>query len=35
MGMGVVIDESGDILTVAFKARGIKKVARQYVKFLG
>ena len=35
MGMGVVIDESGDILTVAFKSRGIKKVARQYVKFLG
>lgn len=35
MGMGVVIDESGDILTVAFKTKGIKKVARQYVKILG
>lgn len=35
MGMGVVIDESGDILTIAFKTRGIKKVARDYVKFLG
>ena len=34
MGRGVVIEENGDILTVAFRARGIKKVDRRYVKFL-
>ena len=34
MGRGVVIEENGDILTVAFRARGIKKVARAYVKFI-
>ena len=34
MGRGVVIEEKGDILTVAFRARGIKKVARAYVKFI-
>ena len=32
MGSGVVIDQDGDILTVAFKTRGIKKVNRNYVK---
>ena len=35
MGSGVVIEDNGDILTVAFKTRGIKKVARQFVKFAG
>ena len=34
MGAGVVIEDSGDILTVAFKTRGIKKVARNYLKFM-
>ncbi len=34
MGRGVVIEENGDILTVAFRARGIKKVARNYIKFV-
>lgn len=34
MGRGVVIEENDDILTVAFRARGIKKVARQFVKFI-
>lgn len=34
MGRGVVIEENGDILTVAFRTRGIKKVDRRYVKFL-
>ena len=34
MGRGVVIEENGDILTVAFRARGIKKVARNYIKFI-
>ena len=33
MGMGVVIEENGDILTVAFKRCGIKKVARNYLEF--
>lgn len=33
MGGGVVIEENGDILTVAFKTRGIKKVARNFLKF--
>ena len=33
MGSGVVIEDNGDILTVAFKTRGIKKVARQFVEF--
>lgn len=32
LGGGVVIEDRGDILTVAFKTRGIKKVARNYVK---
>ena len=31
MGTGVVIEDSGDILTIAFKNRGIKKVARNFV----
>lgn len=34
MGMGVVIEENEHILTVAFKTRGIKKVARDFVKFI-
>ena len=33
MGRGVVIEDAGDILTVAFKARGIKKVARNFLTF--
>lgn len=33
MGRGVVIEDAGEILTVAFKERGIKKVARQYLSF--
>ncbi len=32
LGAGVVIEDSGAILTVAFKTRGIKKVAREFVK---
>ena len=32
LGSGVVIDDDGNILTVAFKNKGIKKVARQFVK---
>ena len=32
LGSGVVIEDDGNILTVAFKAKGIKKVARQFVK---
>lgn len=31
LGSGVVIEDNGDILTVAFKTRGIKKVARNFV----
>ena len=34
MGSGVVIGENGNILTVAFKTRGIKNVARDFVKFI-
>ena len=34
LGNGVIIEENGDILTIAFKAKGIKKVARQYIKFI-
>lgn len=34
MGSGVVIEDAGDILTIAFKNRGIKKVARNFVKIL-
>ena len=33
MGGGVVIEDNGDVLTVAFKTKGIKKVACQYIKF--
>ena len=33
MGRGVVIEDGDDILTVAFKDRGIKKVARSYLTF--
>lgn len=32
LGSGVVIEESGDILTIAFKDKGIKKVAKQFIK---
>ena len=32
LGAGVVIEDAGAILTIAFKLRGIKKVARDYVK---
>lgn len=35
MGAGVVIEDNGDILTVAFKKCGIKKVARNYVTAWG
>ena len=34
LGSGVVIEDNGAILTVAFKTRGIKKVARDFVKFI-
>ena len=34
MGAGVVIAENGDILTIAFKTRGVKNVARNFVKFI-
>ncbi len=34
MGSGVVIEDAGDILTIAFKNRGIKKVARQFVEIV-
>lgn len=34
LGSGVVIEDGGDILTIAFKARGIKKVARNFVKII-
>ena len=33
LGAGVVIEDKGDIITVAFKTRGIKKVARNYLRF--
>ena len=32
LGAGVVIEDAGAILTIAFKTRGIKKVARDFVK---
>lgn len=35
LGGGVIIEDNGAILTVAFKTRGIKKVARDFVKFIG
>ena len=35
LGSGVVIEDSGAILTIAFKTRGIKKVARDYVSVIG
>jgi DNA helicase-2/ATP-dependent DNA helicase PcrA len=31
LGGGVVIEESGEILTIAFKNKGIKKVAKQFI----
>ena len=34
MGRGVVIEENEDILTVAFRSRGIKKVASNFVVFI-
>ena len=34
MGAGVVIGENENILTVAFKNKGIKNVARDFVKFI-
>lgn len=35
LGSGVVIEDSGAILTVAFKNKGIKKVARDFIKVIG
>ncbi len=32
LGHGTVIEENGDILTIAFGSKGIKKVAREFVK---
>jgi DNA helicase-2/ATP-dependent DNA helicase PcrA len=32
LGSGVVIEESGEILTVAFRTKGIKKVAKEFIK---
>jgi DNA helicase-2/ATP-dependent DNA helicase PcrA len=34
LGVGVVIEDAGAILTIAFKTRGIKKVARDFVKII-
>ncbi len=34
LGAGVVIEDNGAILTIAFKTKGIKKVARDFVKFI-
>ncbi len=34
LGSGVVIEDAGAILTIAFKARGIKKVAREFINVL-
>lgn len=34
LGAGVVIEDAGAILTIAFKEKGIKKVAREFVKLL-
>lgn len=34
LGAGVVIEDGGAILTIAFKEKGIKKVAREFVKLL-
>lgn len=34
MGVGVVIAENDDILTVAFKTKGIKNVAKNFVKIM-
>ncbi len=33
MGHGVVLEDGGDILTIAFGTRGIKKVAKEFIKF--
>ena len=35
LGGGVVIEDNGSVLTVAFKTRGIKKVAREYITITG
>ncbi len=35
LGSGVVIEDGGAILTIAFKTRGIKKIARDYVSVIG
>ena len=34
LGSGVIIEDNGDILTVAFKNRGIKKVARNFLRVI-
>ena len=34
LGTGVVIAENGDILTVAFKTKGIKNVAKNFIKLI-
>lgn len=32
LGRGVIIEDAGDILTIAFQNKGIKKVSREFVK---
>ena len=34
MGTGVVIADNGEVLTIAFKTKGIKNVMRKFVKFI-
>ncbi len=34
MGHGVIIEDCGDILTIAFGTRGIKKVSKEFVQFI-
>lgn len=34
LGAGVVIEDGGAVLTIAFKTKGIKKVAREFVKIM-
>jgi hypothetical protein len=34
LGSGVIIEDNGDVLTVAFKNRGIKKVARNFLRVI-
>ena len=34
LGNGVVIAENGNVLTIAFKSKGVKNIVREFIEFI-